>query len=229
MDEKDITELYNTDQYINELHLDHSAQVLYWAISREIWSMGVDGSNPIVLLQLPNSIDRFAQWNNLVYWADNSGIHSITKDGSSITTLVESLDATCYNNYQHTRYRAIAIISGNKQQPGTLDLELSPTSTTLHSHACTGYIHLYSSSTGPNPCGDDNGGCSKLCLLSAVDPRGYTCADEGTRRIRVYTIVMVVIECMSAANGLSDSFSFNCSDIQDPPLPLPEGMCGCSE
>ena len=133
MDEKDITELYNTDQYIKELHLDHSAQVLYWAISREIWSMGVDGSNPIVLLQLPIYIHSFAQWNNLVYWTDYSGIHSITKDGSSNTTLVESLDATCYY-YQRTRYNAIAIISGNKQQPGTPDLELSPTSTRLHSH-----------------------------------------------------------------------------------------------
>ena len=132
MDGKDITELYNTDQYMNQLYLDHSAQVLYWAISREIWSMGVDGSNPIVLLQLPEFIYDFAV-NNLVYWTDNSGIHSITKDGSSKTTLVESLDATCYY-YQYTNYRAIAIISGNKQQPGTPDLELSPTSTRLHSH-----------------------------------------------------------------------------------------------
>ena len=133
MDEKGITELYNTDQYINELHLDHSAQVLYWATSREIWSMGVDGSNPIVFLQLPN-IHSFAQWNNLVYWTDNNGIHSITKDGSSNTTLLESLDSTCRFYYRYTRYNAIAIISGNKQQPGTLDLELSPTSTRLHSH-----------------------------------------------------------------------------------------------
>ena len=125
MDEKDITELYNTDQYIKQLHLDHSAQVLYWAIRGEVWSMGVDGSNPIVLLQLPNY--SFAQWNNLVYWTDNSGIHSITKDGSSSTTLVES---TCF----YYRYNTIAIISGNKQQPGTPDLELSPTSTRLHSH-----------------------------------------------------------------------------------------------
>ena len=133
MDEKDITELYNTDQYIKQLHLDHSAQVLYWATSGEIWSMGVDGSNPIVLLQLPDYIRGFAQWNNVVYWTDYSGIHSITKDGSSNTTLVQSIDATCYY-YQRTRYEAIAIISGNKQQPGTLDLDLSPTSTRLHSH-----------------------------------------------------------------------------------------------
>ena len=130
MDEKDITELYNTDQYIKDLHLDHSAQVLYWATSREIWSMGVDGSNPIVLLQLPNHIYDFAQWNNLVYWTDNSGIHSITKDGSSNTTLVESLHSTCY----YYQYFTIAIISGNKQQPGTRDLDLRPTSTRLHSH-----------------------------------------------------------------------------------------------
>ena len=140
MDEKDITELYNTDQYIKQLHLDHSAQVLYWAISREIWSMGVDGSNPIVLLQLPNNINGFAQWNNLVYWTDNSGIHSITKDGSSNTTLVEPLDATCLY-YRRTGYNTIAIISGNKQQPGTPDLELSPISTRLHSYVQDRYIY----------------------------------------------------------------------------------------
>ena len=28
---------------------------------------------------------------------------------------------------------------------------------------------------GQNPCGSDNGGCSHLCLLSAVDPRGFSC------------------------------------------------------
>ena len=27
-----------------------------------------------------------------------------------------------------------------------------------------------------NPCGLNNGGCSDLCLLSAVDARNYTCA-----------------------------------------------------
>ena len=141
MDEKDITELYKTDRYINELHLDHSAQVLYWAISGEIWSMGVDGSNPIVLLQLPNNIIGFTQWNNLVYWTDNSGIHSITKDGSRNTTLVESLNIGCHYFYDRLRYNAIAIISGKKQQPGTLDLELSPTSTRLHSHVQDIYIY----------------------------------------------------------------------------------------
>ena len=26
-----------------------------------------------------------------------------------------------------------------------------------------------------NPCENNNGGCSQLCLLSAVDPRGYSC------------------------------------------------------
>ena len=26
-----------------------------------------------------------------------------------------------------------------------------------------------------NPCGITNGGCSHFCLLSAMDPRGYSC------------------------------------------------------
>ena len=28
---------------------------------------------------------------------------------------------------------------------------------------------------GQNPCGEDNGGCSHLCLLSAVAADGFTC------------------------------------------------------
>ena len=120
MDENYITELYSADPYLYELHLDHSAQVLYWANSNtQIWTMDVDGSNPRVLLQLLNYFYFFTQWNNLVYWTDYSGIHSITKDGSSNTTLVK-LDETCY--YYHLYYE-ITIISGNKQQPGNLDFK----------------------------------------------------------------------------------------------------------
>ena len=121
MDENYITELYIADPYLYELHLDHSAQVLYWANSNtQIWTMDIDGSNPRVLLQLLNSFYFFTQWNNLVYWTDYSGIHSITKDGSSNTTIVK-LDETCY--YYYHEYYDIAIISGNKQQPGNLDLK----------------------------------------------------------------------------------------------------------
>ena len=56
-----------------------------------------------------------------MYWTDYSGIHSITKDGSSNTTLVKS-DETCYYYYYHEYYE-ITIISGNKQQPGNLDFK----------------------------------------------------------------------------------------------------------
>ena len=28
----------------------------------------------------------------------------------------------------------------------------------------------------PNPCGDNNGGCHYLCLLSATNEQGYSCA-----------------------------------------------------
>ena len=34
---------------------------------------------------------------------------------------------------------------------------------------------MYSTHAVPNPCLTTNGGCSYLCLLSAVDPRGYSC------------------------------------------------------
>lgn len=28
---------------------------------------------------------------------------------------------------------------------------------------------------GPNPCATNNGGCSHMCVLSAVEPAGYSC------------------------------------------------------
>ena len=129
MDVNDITELYNTQYVMYELHLDHSAQVLYWSTYFKIWSMSVDGSNPRVLLPSPNYIYGLALWNNVVYWTDRRGIHSITKDGSSNAILVESLHTTCYSyNYSHNEqsfedYDNIAIISGNKQRPGMLDFK----------------------------------------------------------------------------------------------------------
>ena len=119
MDGSNITELYTTNQLIYNLDLDHSAQVLYWASDEGIWSMGVDGNNPRVVLQLPNGINVFAQWNNLVYWSDDSGFHSIDyKDGSSNTTLVEP---PCHF---YSRYSGIAIVSGIKQQTGALERKL---------------------------------------------------------------------------------------------------------
>ena len=30
--------------------------------------------------------------------------------------------------------------------------------------------------TALNPCGNNNGGCTHLCLLSSTDSRGYSCA-----------------------------------------------------
>ena len=37
-------------------------------------------------------------------------------------------------------------------------------------------VYMYDSyHVDPNPCAEDNGGCSYLCLLSAVAVDGYTC------------------------------------------------------
>ena len=37
-------------------------------------------------------------------------------------------------------------------------------------------MHVCLSNTVTNPCGSNNGGCSHLCLLSAVTEEGYSCA-----------------------------------------------------
>lgn len=39
----------------------------------------------------------------------------------------------------------------------------------------TGYYCTLYMQAVPNPCLTINGGCSHLCLLSAVDPTGYIC------------------------------------------------------
>ena len=36
-----------------------------------------------------------------------------------------------------------------------------------------------------NPCGINNGGCSHLCLLSAVDSRGYSCDCPNGMRLSI--------------------------------------------
>ena len=41
----------------------------------------------------------------------------------------------------------------------------------LRMHNLLHVMHVIDSS----PCENNNGGCSHLCLLSAVDPRGYSC------------------------------------------------------
>lgn len=40
----------------------------------------------------------------------------------------------------------------------------------VHFVIITLYIHIV-----PNPCATNNGGCSHMCVLSAVEPAGYSC------------------------------------------------------
>ena len=177
MDGNGITELHTTNQSAYGLDLCHSTQTLYWASDDYdgVWKMSVNGSH-LRVMQLNYNFTAFALWDN--------GIYSI--DGFSGTTLMEPLCS-------HELYSKLAIIIAGTQQSGTLDTLTSAflffqlisvstcyTITDSYSQWCPEYHYVVpSSSTSPNPCDDDNGGCSKLCLLSAVDPRGYTCADEG--------------------------------------------------
>ena len=113
MDGNNRTQLYCASEIILGLNLDHLNQVLYWATedSGEIWSMSIDGANPMVLSQVSSSLHAIAEWNTSLYWSDNNGVHSITKDGSSTTTLITSLCSTI---------RGLAVIIGERQQSGII-------------------------------------------------------------------------------------------------------------
>lgn len=114
MDGSNQTELYRGTNLANNLVLDHTEQVLYWSTTAqpgEAWSIDVDGSNQSLrmLLQVPTGIHAITVWSNLVFWSDDDGIHSITKDGSSNTTIMEQVCSPALG---------LAIISKERQQQG---------------------------------------------------------------------------------------------------------------
>lgn len=113
MDGSNITKLHQVF-HLTSLTLDHVAQVLYWSQDfTEIWSISVDGTNPVLLMSAPhqNTIHAITEWDDLLFWSDSGGIHYIEKNGSNSTTLTDSL---CNHIF------GLAVISGEKQQPGTL-------------------------------------------------------------------------------------------------------------
>ncbi|XP_049539126.1 low-density lipoprotein receptor-related protein 1B [Anopheles darlingi] len=110
---------------------------------------------------------------NRVYWIDarSDSIHTIMYDGSDHhlvikdqSVLAHPFSITVFDNYVYwTDWRTYSVIRANKWDGSNVTVIQKTQSQPF------GIQILHSSrqpNSQPNPCGDNNGGCSHLCLLS---------------------------------------------------------------
>ena len=164
MDGKNRTILHDTAlSQISALTIDYQRQVLYWTHGDVVESSNVDGSNRMVVsidgMMTPNGL---AVFYNTLYLTDPSDIFHLIKrvnvNGGNATGIFRP--SLC------TAPISIVIVSEQKQPIGEVKL--------ISCHLII-ISSLYTNFTVFNPCSANNGGCSHLCLLSAVDPRHYSC------------------------------------------------------
>ena len=148
------------------LTIDYESQTLYWAdyTLDKLESSNTDGSNRLLLTT--NSIQSpyaMAFYDRQLYWTDWSlnGIYSTFLTSPSSVTTVYNSGSDPYG---------IRIIAEETQPEGEWNCNVS---------CCIGLYHLSNIvilDIAPNPCAVSNGGCSHLCLLSAVNSSGYSCS-----------------------------------------------------
>lgn len=142
------------------LAIDYATQTLYWAdyALNILESSQTDGSNRRLLnlnLRDPYAMTFFA---GKLYWTDWSynGIYStLSNSPTSITSLL----------FLNTDPYDIHVFDEDVQFEGSLHY-----SHAFFSNDC------YYFCVAANPCANNNGNCSQLCLLSATAPAGYSCA-----------------------------------------------------
>ena len=143
-----------------DLRLDYTNQILFWLdpITHSVESSYVNGTKTATALsQLSVYAHSFAVFENQLFWSNTSYYSIYTTpltDGGCNHQLFLDQYILCY-------YIKLNIFGDSMQKIGN-------------------YIKIVAFMLkvilATSPCGEDNGGCSHLCLLSAVDQNGYTCA-----------------------------------------------------
>ena len=149
----------------NALTIDLPSQTIYWADAKLhiIESSDYHGENrrPILMAGVFHPFGMSLFWNRL-YWSD----------WNTLATLSTSKDVSC--NLSQIEGRILG-------QDNQLTWNQSNVQGNLFQPMNFRVVHLVLqlSYPGGNPCGthsDENGRCLYLCLLSAVDQKGYICA-----------------------------------------------------
>ena len=156
------------------LTLDIDTQTLYWMdYGRNILEKSsVDGTNRTILTSRMISYPYFlSYYDGHLYWGDWGYNRLLTTSISSPNNVAYFGSSVGSNVY------GIHVISPEKQhdgQPHTIsynNLMLLQYNLILGAYAC-----MCLSTLAPNPCAQNNGNCSRLCLLSSSAQEGYVCA-----------------------------------------------------
>ncbi|XP_061406856.1 low-density lipoprotein receptor-related protein 6-like [Lethenteron reissneri] len=152
-----------------------------WGEVPKIERAGMDGTARSVIIDTnvfwPNGLTIDYEASKL-YWADAklSYIHRANLDGTFRQVVIDGslphpfaltllADSLYWTDWQTRSVHACSKLTGSDRRQIVTDI-YSPMD-----------IHAYSplrQPTGRNPCGDDNGGCSHLCLMSPAKPH-FSC------------------------------------------------------
>ena len=165
MDGKNRTVIINTNVLqTHSLTLDYQRQILYWIDSdyRVLESSTVNGTNRKTIYWFSQSYSFYgiSLFNDIFYLSWYNEMYRISTSGQNFTSINNPY--ICYKNY-----RRLKVLS-EERQPQISELIHWQMGTCENLISTCMYIDS-------NPCDSNNGGCSHLCLLSAVDPRGYSC------------------------------------------------------
>lgn len=139
--------------------LDYDNQVLYWAdyTLNRIESSNADGSNRRLLSTSITDPSYMTFYNGQLYWGDYALNRILTGPASQPGSGTYVGGGVSYDVY------GIQVVSRERQPLG------KPRNKNLLSYNILAFIPV------TNPCQDDNGNCTHLCLLSSLYPEGYGC------------------------------------------------------
>ena len=184
MDGQNIETVHNQSTSIRQpqaLTIDYESQTLYWSdrsLDKILWSQVDPGSQINISSYTLYNTYSMVIFGSYLFFTNVYGVQSRNVDGTEFHYLYHFYDYfsdTCKPIY------GIDIISEQRQARSEL--------ITYNMHwtfsVNVGLPFLHSSCTSitttvSNPCEVSNGGCGalELCLLSAADPRGYSCVES---------------------------------------------------
>ena len=182
MDGQNIETVHNQSSSIRQpqaLTIDYDSQTLYWSdgsLGKILWSKVEPESE---IKNYSSSVfgpKGLVITGRYLYFTDYSGVHIHSVNGTENNVLFYRY-SYYYNDDDicNADFYGIDVISEQRQAQS----KQMYTCNSIHKSYPT-RLTFISTLSGPNPCESNTGGCGamELCLLSSVDPRGYSCVES---------------------------------------------------